>query len=76
MHLLRNSVDHGIEKNEERGQKGNGKICLDFRKEEDDLLITVSDDGKGLDKKKIIEKSRQFEMRSDDDIKKLSDTQL
>ena len=37
MHLLRNSVDHGIEKNEERGQKGNGKIDLDFSKEKDGL---------------------------------------
>ena len=59
MHLLRNSVDHGIEKNEERGQKGNGKIHLDFSKEKDGLLITVSDDGKGLDRKKIEEKLRQ-----------------
>ena len=52
MHLLRNSVDHGIEKNEERGQKGKGKILLDFSKEKDGLLITVSDDGKGLDRKR------------------------
>ena len=40
MHLLRNSVDHGIEKHEERGQKGKGKILLDFSKEKDGLLIT------------------------------------
>ena len=76
MHLLRNSVDHGIEKNEERGQKGNGNIHLDFSKEQDGLLITVSDDGKGLNRKKIEEKLRQLELLSDDDIKKLSDLQL
>ncbi len=76
MHLLRNSVDHGIEKNEERGQKGNGNIHLDFSKEQDGLLITVSDDGKGLDRKKIEEKLRKLELLSDDDIKKLSDLQL
>ncbi len=76
MHLLRNSVDHGIEKNEERGQKGNGKIFLDFSKEKDGLLIKVSDDGKGLDRKRIEEKLRQLELLSDDDIRKLSDTQL
>ena len=76
MHLLRNSVDHGIEKNEERGQKGNGRIRLDFSKEKDGLLITVSDDGKGLNRKKIEEKLRQLELLSDDDIKKLSDLQL
>ena len=76
MHLLRNSVDHGIEKNEERGQKGKGKILLDFSKEKDGLLITVSDDGKGLDRKKIEEKLRQLELLSDGDIKKLSDPQV
>ncbi len=76
MHLLRNSVDHGIEKNEERGQKGNGNIHLDFSKEQDGLLITVSDDGKGLNRKKIEEKLLQLELLSDDDIKKLSDLQL
>ena len=48
MHLLRNSVDHGIEKNAERGEKGNGKISLDFSKQKDGLLITVSDDGRGM----------------------------
>ena len=76
MHLLRNSVDHGIEKNEERGKKGNGKICLDFRKEEDGLLITVSDDGEGLNRKKIEKKLRQLELLGDDDINKLSDPRL
>ena len=76
MHLLRNSVDHGIEKNEERGQKGKGKILLDFSKEKDGLLITVSDDGKGLDRKKIEEKLRQLGPLSDGDIKKLSDPQV
>ena len=76
MHLLRNSVDHGIEKNEERGQKGKGKILLDFSKEKDGLLITVSDDGKGLDRKKIEEKLRQLGLLSDGDIKKLSDPQV
>ncbi len=76
MHLLRNSVDHGIEENEERGKKGNGKIHLDFSKERDGLLITVHDDGKGLDRKKIEEKMRQLGLVSGDDIKKLSDPQL
>ena len=76
MHLLRNSVDHGIEKNAERGQKGNGKISLDFNKEKDGLLITVSDDGRGLDRLKIEEKLLQLKLLSEDDIKNLSNPQL
>ncbi len=76
MHLLRNSVDHGIEKNAERGEKGNGKIGLDFSKEKDGLLITVSDDGRGLDRLKIEEKLLQLKLLSGDDIKNLSNPQL
>ena len=57
-------------------KKGNGKICLDFRKEEDGLLITVSDDGEGLNRKKIEKKLRQLELLPDDDINKLSDPRL
>ena len=76
MHLLRNSVDHGIEKNAERGKKGNGKVSLDFSKEKDGLLITVSDDGKGLDRKKIEKKLHELKLISVDDIKNLSNPQL
>ena len=76
MHLLRNSVDHGIEKNAERGEKGNGKISLDFSKEKDGLLITVSDDGRGLDRKKIEKKLHELKLISVDDIKNLSNPQL
>ena len=76
MHLLRNSVDHGIEKNAERGKKGNGKISLDFSKEKDGLLITVSDDGRGLDRKKIEKKLHELKLISVDDIKNLSNPQL
>ena len=76
MHLLRNSVDHGIENNAERGEKGNGKISLDFSKQKDGLLITVSDDGRGLDRLKIEEKLLQLKLLSEDDIKNLSNPQL
>ena len=76
MHLLRNSVDHGIEKNAERGKKGNGKISLDFSKQKDGLLITVSDDGRGLDRKKIEKKLHELKLISVDDIKNLSNPQL
>lgn len=63
VHLLRNSVDHGIETREERLQKGKsstGNISLKARQEENHVVIEVSDDGRGIDieavKQKAIEK--------------------
>ena len=55
-HLLRNSIDHGIESPEERAKTGKSpiaKISLVAQQNEDKISITLSDDGKGLDREKI-----------------------
>lgn len=52
MHLIRNSVDHGIETPEERRAAGKpevGQITLDAYHEGNHIAILISDDGKGLD---------------------------
>ncbi|MCU7838931.1 MAG: Hpt domain-containing protein [Candidatus Thiodiazotropha sp. (ex Troendleina suluensis)] len=51
-HLLRNSVSHGIEYPQDRvsgGKQETGRISLYLDREATDVLITLSDDGKGLD---------------------------
>ncbi len=51
-HLLRNAVSHGIESMDERraaGKPETGRITLFLRREGNDVLLTVSDDGRGLD---------------------------
>ncbi len=51
-HLLRNSVSHGIEpaaQREQAGKQAEGRISLYLDREANDVLITLSDDGKGLD---------------------------
>jgi len=56
MHLLRNCVDHGIETVEERKQAGKlpkGLIRIVASKQQDHVLIEVSDDGRGIDFEKI-----------------------
>lgn len=56
MHLIRNSVDHGIELPEERraaGKPGLGTITLNAYHEGNHLAILISDDGAGLDLPKI-----------------------
>ncbi len=62
MHLVRNSVDHGIESNEERKAKGKmekGKVTLSARTEAGKVWICVEDNGTGLDREKILAKARR-----------------
>lgn len=62
MHLIRNSIDHGIETPEERKKKGKsatGKLTLEARNTGGDVVIVVSDDGAGLDRKAIIKKATE-----------------
>lgn len=52
VHLVRNSVDHGIEQPEEReaaGKDRSGTIILSAEQEGDHILLTISDDGKGME---------------------------
>ncbi|MDU8624904.1 chemotaxis protein CheA [Pseudomonas syringae pv. actinidiae] len=52
VHLVRNAVDHGIETPEEReasGKSRGGKVILSAEQEGDHILLSISDDGKGMD---------------------------
>ncbi len=58
VHLLRNAVDHGLEKPEERlaaGKPAAGKIILEACRDKDQAVITVMDDGGGMDPARLIE---------------------
>lgn len=60
MHLVRNSIDHGIESVSERisrGKPGKGKITLEAKNEGGDVWITVKDDGSGMNREKIYNKA-------------------
>lgn len=62
MHLVRNSMDHGIESNEERqasGKKEKAKVTLSAKTEAGKVWISVADNGKGLDRNQIMAKARQ-----------------
>lgn len=62
MHLIRNAVDHGIETKEERQARGKtekARVTLSAKTEAGILCIAVGDNGKGLDREKILEKARQ-----------------
>lgn len=62
MHLVRNSIDHGIESSEERRQTGKpaaGTVTLAAKNSGSDVVIIISDDGRGLDRERILEKARE-----------------
>lgn len=62
MHLVRNAVDHGIEATEERvtaGKQKTGQVILEAKNAGSDVLITVRDDGRGLNKEKILKKAKK-----------------
>ena len=56
LHLLRNAVDHGIELPEDRaavGKPAEGRIELNFARQGSGIVVTIRDDGKGLDYERI-----------------------
>jgi len=61
VHMIRNSVDHGVESPEERekaGKSQNGKIHLRAYHQGGHIIVEIADDGRGLDKDRIIEKAK------------------
>jgi two-component system chemotaxis sensor kinase CheA len=62
IHLTRNAMDHGIEDAAERSRKGKSVqavIRFESRLEGNDVLVTVSDDGSGIDDRKVLESARR-----------------
>ncbi len=62
MHMVRNALDHGIESNEERkeiGKTEKGKVTLSAKTEAGKVWISVADNGKGLDREKLLAKARK-----------------
>lgn len=64
-HVVRNAIDHGIELPEQRlenGKKRSGTVTLEARNTGSDVLITIKDDGRGLNKECILERARSHDM--------------
>lgn len=73
MHLVRNSIDHGIETLSERLLKGKPKtgiVTLEAKNSGSDVLVIVKDDGKGLDRIKILERAKENQLliKSENDM--------
>ena len=79
MHVLRNAVDHGIEPPEEReaaGKSKTGSVELRAEREHDTVVITVEDDGAGIDADVIREKAAEKGIRPRDELAELPDEEI
>jgi len=79
VHLLRNSVDHGIEEPSLRaslGKKKTGTIALNAKQDGGNVLITIKDDGKGIDKELVKEMAVRKGLLSIEDAQGLSDKEI
>ncbi|NLI73455.1 MAG: chemotaxis protein CheA [Euryarchaeota archaeon] len=76
VHLIRNSIDHGIESPEERKAKGKnpkGTITLSATQEQSNIIITVEDDGRGIDPDAIVAKAISRGIVNPDEVARLDD---
>ncbi len=61
IHLVRNSIDHGIETNEDRAKAGKSptaSVTLEAQNAGGNVLISIRDDGRGLNREKILTRAR------------------
>jgi len=79
IHLLRNSIDHGIETPDERKRANKnpvGKIRLSAQRSGDNVIIEVEDDGAGIDPEKLRESAVQKGFANEDEAEKMSRNEL
>ncbi len=78
VHLIRNSLDHGVEHPDDRVAKGKdaiGEVRLIARHEGNNVIIMVEDDGKGIDPEIIKSKAVEKGIISQDDADKMDDNE-
>ena len=78
MHLLRNSLDHGIEAVAERERDGKavrGRLTLSAQREAGYVLIRVADDGRGINREKVLRRALELDL-VDRDATNLDDVAL
>lgn len=78
-HLVRNSCDHGIETPAQRksaGKPENGHLLIRAFHEGGHVVIEISDDGKGLDRKKLIEKALEKNLITPDKANTMEDKEV
>ncbi len=76
VHIIRNAIDHGIEFSEERVKKGKspkGTIKIEAYQQGNQIIIEVSDDGRGIDVERVKKKAIERHLITEEESKKMSD---
>lgn len=79
VHLIRNAIDHGIEPPNERIQKGKnriGTLKLSAYQEGNHIVISVEDDGKGMDQEKIKQKAIENGIITEQEANQMSENDI
>ena len=79
VHLLRNSIDHGIESPQERlahGKEPKGKIKINLSEKNEFTILEIQDDGQGLDKERILNRAIKNGLVTEDKAKNLSEKDI
>ena len=78
-HLIRNAADHGIESASERAATGkpvNGTVRLDAYHEGDQVVIEVSDNGRGIDREKVIRRAIERGLMSATETSRMNEAEI
>lgn len=79
MHLVRNSIDHGLEQSDARissGKPAQRTITLAAERHGNSIIISLRDDGRGLDRDKILSKAIENGLVQNENAAGLTDTQI
>lgn len=79
MHLIRNSIDHGVETPEVRlaaGKEKTGTISLSAKHDQGNVIITIEDDGAGINTQKVLKKAIERGVISEEKAKTMSDRDI
>jgi two-component system chemotaxis sensor kinase CheA len=79
VHIIRNAVDHGIETMEERERNNKprkGRVILNAYQEGNSVIITIQDDGKGFDVKKVKEKALKLGLLTPEALNEMRDQDI
>lgn len=79
IHLVRNSIDHGIETVERRkevGKNPQGSVTLFAQEVQDQIIVKIIDDGKGLSRSALEKKAAEKELYTLEEMKSMPDRQI
>ncbi len=79
VHLIRNSIDHGVEHNEKRvkvGKKEKGSIEISFEQKDEFVIASIRDDGGGINIEKVKEKVLEKNLMTYDELERLNNSEI